>query len=330
MYPVIDLHCDLLSYLIQHPSRTAYDTHKIGAAIPHLMDGHVKLQIMAVFTHTQPGSSEKLFRQLEAYDFLGHLPEIRSVSSCDLSLVLDQSGSEVLIYHAIENASGLFEEEEDMKKGWERMDVYLQKVGKPLYISLTHHTENRFGGGNNCHHVGLKSDGKTLLDWMDKKGIALDISHASDSLAEQIFDYIDRQRLAIPLIASHSNFRFVCNHNRNLPEEFVREIIHREGLIGLNFFRAYLHPTDPEAIFQHLSYAWEQGAGEVIAFGADFFDPSTIVESKRFPLYFSSYQNAGFYPELLRELMKREVKENQVELLAGKNVIRFIKHWNSN
>ena len=61
------------------------------------------------------------------------------------------------------------------------------------------------------------------------------LSHTSDALAHDIFNHIDKHKLAVPVIASHSNFRSVSDHVRNLPDEIANEIVNRNGLIGMNF-----------------------------------------------------------------------------------------------
>ena len=55
--PVIDLHCDLLTYLTR-PNTTIYKTEDVGCAIPYLKEGNVKLQIMAIFAPTEEKSHE--------------------------------------------------------------------------------------------------------------------------------------------------------------------------------------------------------------------------------------------------------------------------------
>ena len=57
MYPVIDLHCDLLSYLEATEGSTHMDTEGIGCALPHLQAGGVKLQVCALYCPTEPGSA---------------------------------------------------------------------------------------------------------------------------------------------------------------------------------------------------------------------------------------------------------------------------------
>jgi membrane dipeptidase len=86
--------------------------------------------------------------------------------------------------------------------GFERLEQIINTVSRILYIGFTHHAENRFGGGNNSK-VGLKEDGKKLLQYLNGKKIAVDFSHASDALARDILDYLSDHNLEVPILANH-------------------------------------------------------------------------------------------------------------------------------
>ena len=64
--PVIDLHCDLLSYLTRSNS-SIYNTEDMGCAIPYLKEGNVKLQVMAIFAPTVEKSHEFGLQQSELF-----------------------------------------------------------------------------------------------------------------------------------------------------------------------------------------------------------------------------------------------------------------------
>ena len=50
--PILDIHCDLLSYLT-YPESDINNTQDVGCALPHLQNGNVKLQVTAIFAPTQ-------------------------------------------------------------------------------------------------------------------------------------------------------------------------------------------------------------------------------------------------------------------------------------
>ena len=170
----------------------------------------------------------------------------------------------------------------------------------------------------------MKEDGKRLLDYLAGKGIPVDLSHTSDLLAEGILNHIDRHHLPIPILASHSNFRTIWDHKRNLTDEFAQEIIHRGGIIGVNFLRAFLDSEHPERLFEHLIYGSKLNE-QAIAFGADFFYTLDFPDPSRHPFYFPLAENASKYPGIL-ERLSQDFSEVQLRKLAHENVFRFYQN----
>lgn len=319
--PIVDLHCDLLNYLARFPKATIFDTKSIGAALPHLKTGNVKHQILAIFTMTVSGSVELAQRQVEIYQNLlttEHFYPI--VNTKGLSKI--HTDDAVGITLAIENASGLCEESESLPLAFQRLDKLLNTCERIAYIGLTHHTENRFGGGNYSDNIGLKPDGEHLLEYLNGKQIPIDLAHTSDNLAHDILNYIDAQALEIPIIASHSNFRALCDHVRNLPDELIQAIINRNGLMGMNFFRAYIHNSDSSFLIEHILKGF-QDVPQQLAFGADFFYNQDYSHTVNLPLFFADYQDASVYPMILEQLKEKKVNRNLLNQLAYKNTDDF-------
>lgn len=164
------------------------------------------MQIMAIYSSTEAGSSltglnqSKIFSNLlinkEQYFYLINSKE---------DLINLPTSKKIGIIAAIENASGFCEENEALEKGFKRLEEIIQQTGKIFYIGFTHHGENRFGGGNSTK-IGLKPDGKRLLHYLNGKKIAVDFSHASDELANNLLDFIAKESLNIPILASHFQF----------------------------------------------------------------------------------------------------------------------------
>lgn len=301
-YPVIDLHCDLLHYLATTENASPDSTDDIGCAIPYLKAGNVKLQVMAISSIESETILELTTSQIYWYKILlkkyaNNFTQIANIGDFENVLSSDKTG----IITAIENAAALCSDDEDLDKAFERLELIIKELGKPLYISLSHHGETRFGGGNYAK-IGLKDDGRSLLDYLDNRKIAVDLSHTSDALAFEIIDYIDARGLQLPIIASHSNYRSIFDHPRNLPDELAGEIINRKGLIGVNFLRAFVHPDDPNYLMKHILYGLELGGENALCFGADYFCTKTHPDKSRIPFFFEPHENATKYQQILREL----------------------------
>lgn len=324
---IFDLHCDLLSYLGNRSHADAFDPD-LGCSIPHLRAGKVRLQVCAIFTGVEPNSPQKALRQAELFAQLpkkhkDYFYQARSLADFEKESNQFKTG----ILAAIENASGLANEQEALDTALSRLDRMHSLCGGIFYLSLTHHAENRFGGGNYTK-VGLKDDGRILLEYLSEKGICIDLSHTSDALAGDILDFRAKKGLNLPIIASHSNFRAVWGHPRNLPDEWAKLIIEEKGLIGLNFVRAFLHDDDPHALIAHYEHALKLGGKHAIAFGADFFYTADHPDPTRIPFYHPSHQNASMFPKILQHWQALGMEEEALHNLAFGNVAEFLgRHY---
>lgn len=321
--PVIDLHCDLLSYLIEKPGRSAFDPPS-RASIPHLQQGSVAVQVLAIYTPA--GGYEATRKQLKHFIALQKdYPLHVEIYSHDKPLSLPK----VQILAAFENSAGLCRDTETVDVALSELEEMRKKLGPIAYISLTWDGENRYGGGVGAK-VGLKEDGKRLLEWMDGKHIPIDVSHASDYLIDGILNTIDRKGYTLPVIASHSNFRTLSSWPRNLPDEFASEIIRRKGLIGLNFFCHFSGGTQAVDLLKHIEHAMGLGAQNTLSLGADFFGDEDFSHIKTKynsdKCFYEELGNSSCYPyffTMVRAGMK--LHEDLIENIAHKNAESFYK-----
>ena len=296
--PIFDLHNDLLSFLSEQENRCVLDPLS-RCSYFQMKQGGVETQVLAIFTNKSPNSIDLAQKQSEKLQWLYEHPSYFSPIS------QQAQPTAISTIAAFEGASGFADEYEPLTMSLQRLANYQNKIGPLLYIGITWNEENRFGGGSDTS-IGLKPDGVHLLEWLDNRKIAVDLSHASDHLSYDVLNKIDQNNWRIPLIASHCNFRKVHFATRNLPDELVLEIIHRKGLIGLNFFAPFVHKEDPNGLIQHVEYALTLNAKEALCFGSDFFcdkDPSNL--QAKYPgqsFYHTPYDTAECYPILLEKL----------------------------
>ena len=313
--PVIDLHCDLTFYMIEKPDASPMNAEEIGCAIPNLHQGNVRAQVMAFFTASEPILHGIAKRQAEILNkMVNDFPE-------DIAKYSTESSSKIKVIPAIENASGFCHEDQNLDDGLKDLEEIIEIAGEILYIGFMHWDENRFGGAAG-NKTGLKDDGRVLLDYMDNRNIAVDVAHAGDNLITDIFDYVYKKGLNIPIIASHSNFRKVWNHKRNLPDALAKEIINNNGLIGVNFMSDYLG-KNPRSIIEHIEYGIKIGAENNLAIGADFFWDEEKPAEKT---YFKPYVTAATYPNLLSEITEKFSMEF-AEKIAYRNAQSFLDKY---
>lgn len=315
-----DLHCDLLCYLLEPGA--LIDDKELGCSLPYLKEGNVKLQVMAIYTAT--GNNSTVYGKKQSEMFSDLLQNENFFLFEGENYKRPENTDKVGVIASIENASGFCGEDDTLETGFKNLEAIIEKTQRILYLGITHHTENRFGGGNNSD-VGLKDDGKVLLDYFSEKNIAIDLAHTSDQLAYGILNYIDQRNYKIPIIASHSNYRQVHDKKRNLPDELAKEVIKRKGLIGLNFIRNCVDDKNPEMLYEHIQYGLDLGAEDAIAYGADFFFCKNHPDKSRYPIFFEGYDDASVYNAINKEIEKRFSPE-LVEKISHRNALSFIEN----
>lgn len=145
-------------------------------------------------------------------------------------------------------------------------DVSLWKESGVVTASLTWNGENEFASGSSCKNGGLKEKGKDLIRQFNKERIVLDVSHLNFQSFFDVCSFTDE-----PFIASHSNCYSLCSHNRNLKDEQIKEIISRDGLIGICFYPHFLGKGDVfENIYRNICHIACLGGENNIGFGSDF------------------------------------------------------------
>ena len=107
------------------------------------------------------------------------------------------------------------------------------------YIGLVHSRNNDLGDSSTDAsgplHGGLSERGRQVVREMNRAGIMVDVSHASDAT------FWDMMELSsTPPIASHSSARAVYDHPRNLTDDMLRAIAERGGVVQVNTLSSYI------------------------------------------------------------------------------------------
>ncbi len=332
---VADLHCDLLAYLAAGPNRSA-DHPASRCSVPQLRSGHVGLQTLAIFTLTNDDAIRFGAAQTQAFRNLVTDQAEEVVAIADHLDALDRDGTagddRIGVVAAIENASGFCDESEPLDRGLERLCEIERTVGGLLYVSLTWNQANRFGGGCASEDIGLRDDGRVLLDFLAARGIALDFSHASARLADDMLEYLEAKGLDLAVCASHSCFLAKNSVPRNIPDDIARGIAARGGVIGLNFLRVFLSQEESvcRAFAVQIEHAAEISVGHAYGLGADFFCADDVPIDLRSAMpteyFFPQAANAGCYPSLLAELgTALSWDDSQLDAFAHGNVEHFVR-----
>ena len=305
---MIDLHCDTIMQLLDHPdSGDLYrNTWKID--IEKLQKAHSKVQDFALFINLG-----------ETNDPYGRYEEMRNLCTTQIHLYGEHI-QHVLSYQDVESVyeSGkigvLMSIEEGGVLGGDLDKLKQAYQDGVRLITLTWNYPNGLGEPH-CgeQHKKLTPKGIEFVEAMQDLGIIVDCSHLNDAGTEQLGDILD-----VPFVASHSNAREVTAHTRNLPDNLIKLIANKGGVIGLNFARSFLG-TSPvsriDDIVKHGLYLINKGGEDVVALGTDFdgIKPNTEIKdaSEMYRLY-DAFKEAGLSVE-------------QCEKLFWKNADRLLK-----
>ena len=305
---MIDLHCDTIMQLLDHPdSGDLYrNTWKID--IEKLQKAHSKVQDFALFINLG-----------KTNDPYGRYEEMRNLCTTQIHLYGEHI-QHVLSYQDVESVyeSGkigvLMSIEEGGVLGGDLDKLKQAYQDGVRLITLTWNYPNGLGEPH-CgeQHKKLTPKGIEFVEAMQDLGIIVDCSHLNDAGTEQLGDILDA-----PFVASHSNAREVTAHTRNLPDNLIKIIANKGGVIGLNFAQSFLG-TSPvsriDDIVKHGLYLINKGGEDVVALGTDFDGIKTNTEikdaSEMYRLY-DAFKEAGLSVE-------------QCEKLFWKNADRLLK-----
>lgn len=134
-------------------------------------------------------------------------------------------------------------------------------------ITITWKGDNELASGSFSEtDKGLTPFGKEAVTEMIKRKIIPDVSHLGEKSFYDLCEFTD-----FPFIASHSNAYSINPHVRNLKDEQIKEIVRRQGLIGLNFYNTFLgEGNSVEMLIKHAEYILNLGGENVLAMGSDF------------------------------------------------------------
>jgi membrane dipeptidase len=104
-------------------------------------------------------------------------------------------------------------------------------------MTLTWNNNNEWADASNDveRHGGLTEFGREVIREMNRLGMMVDLSHASDKTFGDVLEVS-----AAPAIASHSNARALTQVRRNLTDEQLKALAERGGVAMVNFFPAFV------------------------------------------------------------------------------------------
>ncbi|MBS4912612.1 MAG: dipeptidase [Veillonella sp.] len=298
---MIDLHCDTIMQLIDHPDSGDLWENPWKIDIQRLKKGGYTMQDFALFVELDqekdPYARYEAMRQLfmrEMEKYSDHIKMVRTYADYETN----KANSILSALLSVEEGGVFGGDLNKLRKAYED-GVRL------ITISWNFPNGLSFPQGEAHEGKGLTETGIEFVELMEELGMVVDCSHLNDTGTFQLGEILKK-----PFIASHSNARTLTNHRRNLTDEEIKLIANKGGIIGLNFANTFLSEdkvSSIENIVRHGLYIYDKGGADVVALGTDFdgINPKTEIEDAAdMPRLYDAFQKAGLSEGDLEKLFR--------------------------
>ena len=312
---ILDSHCDTPMFFTDNSREniTMFGTRsdKVLVNLPKMTEGRLDASIMVAYIpqgeRTQEAyeyvatKTDRLLTQIEEIvrangDRVGHAETEEDI------LMLKAQGKKAILRgiengYAIGKDIGLLE--------------YFKKRGI-VYMTLCHNGDNDIcdsARGNN-EHGGLSPFGKEVVEQMNRLGILVDLSHASE---KSFYDALEVSK--VPIVCSHSSARALCDHPRNLTDDQMKALAKADGVAQTTVYNGFLRKEGQATIIdavEHLCHAAKIMGVEHVGLGTDFDGDGGV----------PGLADASEIINFTRHLLRRQFSEQDIRLIMGGNFLR--------
>ncbi|MBQ8153633.1 MAG: membrane dipeptidase [Prevotella sp.] len=299
----LDSHCDTPMFFPQgidfsnRDDRILVDLHKMA-------DGHQDATIMVAYlpqpTENPTAFADKIFDKIE--EIVSQHEDYIALADNPGLLYYNKAGNKKTIMLGIENGIALDGKLENLKHFAERGIVY---------ITLCHNGDNDIcdsAKGNQTHN-GVSKFGKKVIKEMNKLGIMVDLSHASE---KSFYDALKISKM--PIVCSHSSCRALCDHPRNLTDDQMRALAQKGGVMQITLYHGFLRSEGEatvEDVLAHLEHAIEVMGIDHVGIGTDFDGDGGV----------RGFADASEVINFTRLLLKRGYSPNDIYKIWGMNFL---------
>lgn len=328
---VSDLHADTL--LWNRP--LGQESQHGHVDFPRLKKGRVALQAFSVVTKTplRPNVVQNSEHAVDGVLMLGvaqrwplrtwgRLSQRALYQAERLKLAIAESQGQVRL---IQNHEELIQFRRDRERNPELMAAWLTIEGghaldgdlallDELYnagfrmVGPAHLTDNELAGSQSGEkRGGLTALGRQWLKKMEEKRMIVDLAHLSPTAIDQVLAEGKR-----PPVVSHTGIRAICDIPRNLSDEQLKKIADKGGLIGIGLWEEVLCQRDIKAVVKSMRHVCDMIGCEHVALGSDWDG------------FVNTAVDAAHIGNLTVELQKAGFSENDIRLIMGENIFRFL------
>ena len=185
------------------------------------------------------------------------------------------------------------------------------------YMTLCHNGDNDICDSHkgNHEHNGLSEFGRRVVERMNRVGMMVDLSHASE---KSFWDALECS--SKPIICSHSSSRALCDHTRNLTDEQMRALAASGGVAQVCLYSGFLkkggNATVDDAV-HHIMHMIDVMGVEHVGIGSDFDGGGGL----------PGLEDASWFVTLTERLMVQGLSDYDLSLIWGLN---FLNVWSVN
>jgi len=206
---------------------------------------------------------------------------------------------------------------------------------------LTYNARTLIGNGSTERRDdGLSDFGVSIVDRMNKVGMAVDVSHCGDKTTLDAFELSKK-----PVLITHSNCRALNpNHPRCKTDEAIKAMAAKGGVMGITEVRMFVSPKEPtgvDAMLDHYDYVAKLVGVEHLGVGSDIdllgYDAMPPEEYKQLKAGYKStygfrdkidldgYNFAKRPLDIAEGLIRRKYSDANIEAILGGNFRRVLK-----
>jgi membrane dipeptidase len=231
---IFDAHIDTPRYFVDEGYKLADEHAYYELDLPRLRKGRVGAVLFGIYAQPQDYAPDQwLTRAIECLEALR-----REVSANGRDMEFAFSAADLERIHksgkvaAMASLEGghLIGDSLGVLRTFHRLGI--------RYMTLAHFKANNFSDSmtDTPVHNGLSPFGRELVREMNRLGMMVDVSHISD---KAVLDAVEASQA--PVIASHSSVKAIAPIPRNMPDEVIKAIARKGGVVCINFHAGYLN-----------------------------------------------------------------------------------------
>ena len=234
----VDTHCDTPLDIMQDNFDLGVRHNEGCVDFPRMKEGGLDAEFFAVFIGQGPRNDSTFDimhnRALEIFDAV-HKNVSANAAMAEIVLTSDDAyrlkkDGKIAAFIGVENGYPI-------GKDISRVKQYYENGAR--YITLCHTRNNDICDSSTdprgSEHNGLSELGRDVVKEMNRVGMMVDVSHISD---KSFYDVL--KVTAVPVIASHSSCKALCESERNLDDDMLLALRENGGVIQICILSNYL------------------------------------------------------------------------------------------